>query len=416
MNLSNLLPALLVLAGLVAGCQSTSTQRQVERVAKDWCMVIRGSQVIPVYPLTEDVVPGDTYVVQMPREEEYRIYQSRGYLPLDHHVKRLRPTNYNEFYLGSYGIERGTNLPYGWMFPSQKGISNGVPGELSLSNSLFRMPHASFPSYSFSVSRSGGFKLALPIQGVPVALSMLGSQSAEGHVVLEDALTYGIDEQSMALQLVAWARTPEGRFVTDAYSPTATRTNYLRVINRVYLVGGANVSLFADSSHGEAGSAGADKKIDLNMATTNSLANFQQVRSNLNATVADAASPGGSFKFISVMSRSVTLNQKFPRPLVVGYIGFDLPILGPGRLGSWQATQARLEGQAATRPVAFGRDQNSDLIDAWLAGSTPRREQTRSWLESKGVRLPLAVTYFTSGSEYADLREEFVKQVVLANP
>jgi hypothetical protein len=43
--------AIVVLAWLGGGCASSETQ--VQKAAKDWCMTIRGSQVIPVYPLTQ---------------------------------------------------------------------------------------------------------------------------------------------------------------------------------------------------------------------------------------------------------------------------------------------------------------------------------------------------------------------------
>jgi hypothetical protein len=56
--------ALALMACLLGGC--ASAERQVQQAAKDWCMTIRGSQVIPVYPLTEDIQPGDIFLVQVP--------------------------------------------------------------------------------------------------------------------------------------------------------------------------------------------------------------------------------------------------------------------------------------------------------------------------------------------------------------
>jgi len=52
--------AIAVLAWVCSGCASSETQ--VQKAAKDWCMTIRGSQVIPVYPLTEDIQPGDIFL------------------------------------------------------------------------------------------------------------------------------------------------------------------------------------------------------------------------------------------------------------------------------------------------------------------------------------------------------------------
>ena len=102
--------ALLIASGLAAGCVGPgSVQRQVERTAKDWCLVVRASQVIPVYPLTEDVVPGDVFLVDVPREEQARVYAAKGFLPLDHHLVRIRPDSYDEFYLKDHGL--GLRLP-----------------------------------------------------------------------------------------------------------------------------------------------------------------------------------------------------------------------------------------------------------------------------------------------------------------
>ena len=50
--------------GLLCGCRTTESQ--LARVAKDWCLTIRSSQVLPVYPLTEDLQPGDVFAVQTP--------------------------------------------------------------------------------------------------------------------------------------------------------------------------------------------------------------------------------------------------------------------------------------------------------------------------------------------------------------
>src|SRR6185369_7504669 len=74
---------------VVPGCVSQQKDEQLSEVAKGWCKTIRASQVIPVYPLTEDVQPGDIFVVQVPIDRQQKVYEDRGFLPLDHHVARL---------------------------------------------------------------------------------------------------------------------------------------------------------------------------------------------------------------------------------------------------------------------------------------------------------------------------------------
>ena len=61
-------------------------------------MTIRASQVLPVYPLSEDLQPGDVFLVQMPIDKQHVQYQEQGFLPLDNHIKRLNPSGYKEFY------------------------------------------------------------------------------------------------------------------------------------------------------------------------------------------------------------------------------------------------------------------------------------------------------------------------------
>lgn len=51
---------MLLVACLTSSCGSLprSKDKELEQVAKDWSMTIRASQVIPVFPLTEDLQPG----------------------------------------------------------------------------------------------------------------------------------------------------------------------------------------------------------------------------------------------------------------------------------------------------------------------------------------------------------------------
>src|SRR4051812_48669153 len=83
---------------LVAGCTTTATKnKQLEAVAKDWSMTIRASQVVPVYPLTEDLQPGDVFLVQLPVDRQQEAYKQKGFLPLDNLIARLRPAGYLGF-------------------------------------------------------------------------------------------------------------------------------------------------------------------------------------------------------------------------------------------------------------------------------------------------------------------------------
>src|SRR5262245_36848936 len=94
--------ALIVCLALTVGCATKLRNKELEAVAKDWSMVIRASQVIPVYPLTEDLQPGDVFLVQVPIDRQQEVYRQRGFLPLDNLVLRVNPGGYPTFYRKSF--------------------------------------------------------------------------------------------------------------------------------------------------------------------------------------------------------------------------------------------------------------------------------------------------------------------------
>jgi hypothetical protein len=325
------------LAILGGGCDTTKAKaKQLARVAKDWSLVIRASQVIPTYPLTEDLQPGDIFLVQTPEEDQIKLYEAKGFLPLDQLVARIQPTNYQAFYLGSYSIGNHTNTPYHWKFP--------VPPD---TNGIAFAPRAAFPSYNFSVQRGAGINLALPLQGVPVGLNVLGAASAQGSIAITDAYTFGVDSDSLLRQVQVWARQER----VDRFA-SAGRTNYLRVVNRVFLAGRVNVSMTSDNTAGASASGGAPKPVALLTTSTNDAAgNYTNVLAALNTSV-DGALPGGSLKFAAATSRSVTMVETFPRPLVIGYLSIDLPIFPNGRLGIPVPTHTKINRRPINMPQA----------------------------------------------------------------
>src|SRR5205085_11004909 len=89
----------------VIGCQNK--EDQLEHVARDWSLTIRASQVIPVYPLTEDVQPGDIYLVRTRTDDQVAVYNKRGFLPLENLLHRLRPEGYDAIYEKAYHTDGG---------------------------------------------------------------------------------------------------------------------------------------------------------------------------------------------------------------------------------------------------------------------------------------------------------------------
>jgi hypothetical protein len=128
---------------LTSGCTATLRNSELEKVAKDWSLVIRASQVIPVYPLTEDLQPGDVLLVSSPIEEQAALYKRKGFLPLDQHMVRLYSKDFKKFYGSRFGTKDNTIPPAQWQTPDDKGELNWKAA-----------PHAGFPSYQFSAKRS----------------------------------------------------------------------------------------------------------------------------------------------------------------------------------------------------------------------------------------------------------------------
>lgn len=342
-------PAAIVAAAALAvapcGC-GTSKQSQLEAVAKDWSMVIRASQVMPVYPLTEDIQPGDVFLVQVPIDEQQSLYKKKGYLALDNHVARLDPEKYGDFYSHSFVLPDGTILPNAWMRPKPPAAgAEPIPA-------WSPAPHAAFPSYSFSVRRGAGLNLAVPVSGVPVGLSLLASDAADGNINIKKASTLGVDTVSVYRQVQRWAR--ENQDFLRNFAPRGERTNYLRVVTRVYVTGELEVSLNDSSRAGAGVDAGVPKPVDLLTATAPTstgdvkavtLDDYLKNIDKLNAGLAtdklyktlpggaQELLPGGSLRVTAASSRSISMSEKLDPPLVLGYLGFDCAIAKGGLLG-----------------------------------------------------------------------------------
>jgi hypothetical protein len=219
---------ILAFIGALSGCVTTDENTQLADVNKDWNRMIRASHIFPVYPLSQDIMPGDVFFVSSDIDNPSP-WDKAGYLPLDHLVARLYPSNYPSFYQNSW--PNFTTLP-------QKFLND---------NSWSNAPVAGFPSYSFTVSQGGGANVSLPIQGIPVGLSLMGAGSANGMVTLADAHTYGVDEMSLRNQVWHYIQTNQNEI---KYLLSIGQTNYLQVVSRVFVVGQVTVSMQNSSSEG----------------------------------------------------------------------------------------------------------------------------------------------------------------------
>jgi hypothetical protein len=412
---------LIVAMTFILGCTSHLQNVQLERVAKDWCLTIRASQVIPVYPLTEDLQPGDVFLVQTPIADQVRVYRKKGFLPLENILVRLKPDTYESFYSSRYGIVNGNVPPKQWQFP----VANERSPDFTIA------PLAAFPSYSFSVSRKGGLNVAIPVQGIPIGLNMMGSGEAHGSVSIVDSHTYGIDMQRMWELINSWAEDEGNREFLKQFAPQSPEDkngdrHYLRVVNRVFLTGKVNIALFNDEDFVGEVSGGVPKPVGLlSFANYSSGAMaFERINSLLSSqqggqsagvvNTATGIAPGGTLQLAMASSRSVSLVETFARPLVFGYIAFDLPILVDGRLGPPVSTAAQLDGinvlPGHDIPFKYEPDMNSKSIRSWLfkdrKSNYPLLEE---WLKQKNMTRK-DIPKILDSYDYRDLRSEIVEQ------
>ena len=94
--------------------------------------------------------------------------------------------------------------------------------------------------------------------------------------------------------------------------------------------------------------------------------------------------PGGSLRLAAASSRSVSLDETFDPPVILGYLGFDCVINDGGRLGPPIPTHANLDKAYAVRQFNEFRerfDEGTDYFNTietnYNAGSSARKESVR---------------------------------------
>lgn len=338
------------IVGGTAGCarlQTRQMQTELREVAKRWCLTIRASQVIPVYPLTEDIQPGDIFLVQTPIPRQVSEYTQRGFLPLELHLHRLANLEYADFYNAAYFKgDFGEAIPHDRPKPGEASDDATAPRF-----SLASLPAAAFPDYTFEAKRGMGTRLAIPISGVPVGLSFLGASTVNGSVKMRDAFTYGLDNARLLKSVGDWAEQPDVQLMLSRTRSATTNRLFLRVVSRVYLVGGVTVSLQAQGSRSGGADVGAAKEANpftMTKEDANELKTVADSYKEALQAVGKALNeglPGGSVRFVAANRGTVIMDEKFGRLLAIGYLGFDVEVDRNGRLGPVVATLDILEGR-----------------------------------------------------------------------
>lgn len=364
-----MLAIFLTLPLILPGCITSQERgRELARVAKDWCLSIRASQVIPVYPLTQDLMPGDVFLTSTPIGEEVQQFEEKGFLPLDQHMARLDiddvSDGLHQFYAGRFDETDHA-------FPS-KVAWNGFPS-------------AKFPTYSFEISRSGGLSLAVPIEGVPVGFNFLGAAAATGTIDISDATTIGLDIDRLDPLVEDWANDRKAKL--SAYgsfeNDPPDRRVFLRVITRVYYTRKVDIQLMDKNASGSDLAAGFEIPLAIPgnpLQTSTNAELFQGVVEKLNASL-QGTQIGGKVKVVTASRRSIGLTETFDRPVVIGYLAYDRRILADGTLSPPVSTLVRVRGGQAFEPLLMNFDSGG-LITAWYTKDEAKRlPMIQAWID-----------------------------------
>lgn len=342
------------------GCTTT----QYEKVAKEWCTAIRANQMIPVYPLNQDVRPGDVYLVQNAIADETSLYKDKGFLTLDDLRTRLKlePETFDVIYFSSYFKAEGKPpFDYPKLTSTAKESNSDSPAHSPTAPPAIPAPRAAFPSYSFTIKSGEGLSLGVPISSIPVALNFLGAQETSAIVTLTDASTYQADHETIMIKLKEWVdNNPRVRAELEAACRYIGKEYvYLRVIKRVYLIGAVDIALERKDTYQGGISAGlAEQATDPSISVekfADSIAKQAILLKQLN-NLAAQSKIGGAVNFNTATKRNIGLRESFDRPLVVGYLGIDVPFFQDGRLGAPIPTFERLE-----LPSRFGDPKPIEL-------------------------------------------------------
>lgn len=334
-----------VVISMLSGCADYLRRKSLHEVAKGWCETIRASQVIPVYPLTSDLRPGDVFMVQTPIARQADVYRERGFLALDDFRVRLGADGlYEGVYFDSFFQDPFKEPPH--EYPAREAGTIGEGEDVRTRLSDAQAPRAAFPTYTFDVQTSGGLSLALPLQGVPVGLTYLSAKSARGSVTIADARTYAGDPHRLYRKLTDWSEQPDVRRVLAETARQASGPVYLRVVTRVYLTGAVVVSLERLDTRGAGVKAGIPPSLSPLSPDGSVNERFGEAMDALNQAstpVRSLEQAGGAFQFVAASGSSVTMAESFDTLLVIGYLGYDVPVYRTGDLGAPVPTFERLE-------------------------------------------------------------------------
>ncbi|MDB5295446.1 MAG: hypothetical protein JWO31_1429 [Phycisphaerales bacterium] len=366
-----------------AGCTQAAKKAEFNRFAKDYSLAIRAQQVIPIYPLQESLKVGDVFLVDRPIEDEPELYDETGFLPLGQYLSNI---------------------------------------EMPVKESDFGK--AVFATFTFDIRRGQSVGGGLPISGVPVAFSLTGAQSATASVSLKDATSYRVPEDAIDPRVKEWGKLHQAtlkdyapRYVRDDAGDYQMRYRYARVVTGIWRVKRASVVMNDTSSTGGKIRAGVADNLGLLTAGKDLPEDVTKLTNAVNAALANATAPktpekakgakssvatttpatapagggaaaakpasqpaddepamaaGAQFSAYGVTNSSVSLDETFEVPVVVGYVAVDVPIDYDGSIGS-HPTETR------ARVNLGGRLRNLRLVDEWIQSDPNYYKKLQVW-------------------------------------
>ena len=344
----------------IVGCQD-NFEKSFHDVAKKWCLAIRASQIIPVYPPSQDIQVGDIFLVSQTVNDQHQQYVKDGFLPLPQHIGRLPLENFAEFYKYSFAnsIDKSLVLPKEWFIANDSQIC-----KLS--------PNVYFPGYSFDITENVAANMAIPVQGIPIGLSLLNSNNANCSIMIKNAKTYGLDFITLYDVIQKWGNDNHSLLVNYAapLDNDSKKTNYIRVISRVYLAGEIAVSLSVSHTGAMGASAGSNKVVELLLPTDpqekSAIEYYSDAISKLNNMISNSQNlqggenilSGGKIQILAASENNISMNETFDKPVPIGYLAFDMCLDEYGFLGPPVSTKVVLKERKKPQ-----KSQNVSLVN-----------------------------------------------------
>jgi hypothetical protein len=129
----------------------------------------------------------------------------------------------------------------------------------------------------------------------------------------------------------------------------------------------------------------------------------------------DVLLPVGTLKVVAASTNSISLVETFTRPLIIGYLGFDMAILENGALGPPIPTHAVLEQYArpdarSTRSISLAQDSESMILEYFAVKNAGLQEKIDACRREKGL-LHVELADFIQDSRYVEQRRACVGEI-----